>query len=258
MRSAKVADDPSRPGRGLTVRDVMTTRVVTTSPDDSVADAAAAMIRRKVGSALIMQSGFLAGILTERDVLRAAGSGNDLTHSPVSAWMTKDPEQASPDTTVEDALGGGQDEHPDRGRVPGRPVLQCAQDVPVRLGAPHGARPAQRDDHAEDARGPRDRLGGDVADVGHGGGIGPFGDVVDRDDQVGLGAVALKEEQPQGAVPPDGGIDDGADPGEYVVVGDDGDGQQLGGGLAGGGVSHSASLTRRVTVRLESTTISDK
>jgi CBS domain-containing protein len=104
MRSAKVADDPSRPGRGLTVRDVMTTRVVTTSPDDSVADAAAAMIRRKVGSALIMQSGFLAGILTERDVLRAAGSGNDLTHSPVSAWMTKDPEQASPDTTVEDAL----------------------------------------------------------------------------------------------------------------------------------------------------------
>jgi CBS domain-containing protein len=104
MRSAKVADDPSRPGRGLTVRDVMTTRVVTTSPDDSVADAAAAMIRRKVGSALIMQSGFLAGILTERDVLRAAGSGNDLTDSPVSAWMTKDPEQASPDTTVEDAL----------------------------------------------------------------------------------------------------------------------------------------------------------
>ena len=58
-----MADDPSRPVRGLTVRDVMTTRVVTTSPDDSVADAAAAMIRRKVGSALIMQSGFLAGIL---------------------------------------------------------------------------------------------------------------------------------------------------------------------------------------------------
>ena len=34
----------------------------------------------------------------------AAASGNDLTHSPVSAWMTKDPEQASPDATVEDAL----------------------------------------------------------------------------------------------------------------------------------------------------------
>jgi CBS domain-containing protein len=104
MRSAKVADDPSGPGRALTVRDVMTTRVVTTSPNDPVASAAAAMVGRKVGSALIMQSRFLAGILTERDVLRAAASGSDLTSSPVSAWMTKDPEQASPDTTVEDAL----------------------------------------------------------------------------------------------------------------------------------------------------------
>jgi CBS domain-containing protein len=101
MRSGKVADSP---GRALTVRDVMNTRVVTTSPEDSVADAAAAMVGRKVGSALILQSRFLAGILTERDVLRAAASGGDLTHSPVSAWMTKDPEQASPDTTIEDAL----------------------------------------------------------------------------------------------------------------------------------------------------------
>ncbi len=91
------------PRRALTVRDVMTTRVVLTSPDDPVADAATAMVREKVGSALIMQGRFLAGILTERDVLRAAASGNDLTTSPVSAWMTKDPEQASPDTTVEDA-----------------------------------------------------------------------------------------------------------------------------------------------------------
>ena len=81
----------------------MTTRVVVTSPDDPVADAAAAMVRRKVGSALIMQGRFLAGILTERDVLRAAASGSDLTASPVSAWMTKDPESVSSDTTVEEA-----------------------------------------------------------------------------------------------------------------------------------------------------------
>ena len=89
--------------RALTVRDIMSTRVVVTAPDEPVAAAAAAMVRHGVGSALIMQGRFLAGILTERDVLRAAASGSDLTHSPVSAWMTKDPEQASPDTTVEDA-----------------------------------------------------------------------------------------------------------------------------------------------------------
>ena len=36
-------------------------------------------------------------------MLRAAASGIDLTHSPVSAWMTRDPAPASPDTTLEDA-----------------------------------------------------------------------------------------------------------------------------------------------------------
>jgi CBS domain-containing protein len=96
-----VADDPRR---ALTVREVMTTHVVEATPDEPVAEVAAAMVRRKVGSALIMQSRFLTGIITERDVLRAAASGTDLTNSPVSAWMTNDPEPASPDTTVEDAI----------------------------------------------------------------------------------------------------------------------------------------------------------
>jgi CBS domain-containing protein len=95
-----VADD-HRPA--LTLADLMTTGVVVVSPDDPVAEAAAAMIGQKVGSALIMQGRLLAGILTERDVLRAAASGSDLTSSPVSAWMTKDPQAASPGTTVEDA-----------------------------------------------------------------------------------------------------------------------------------------------------------
>jgi CBS domain-containing protein len=96
-----VADAPRRP---LTVGDLMTTRVVTASPDDAVAAAAAAMIRQKVGSALVMQGRFLAGILTERDVLRAVASGSNLTNAPVSAWMTTDPEPASLNTTVEDAI----------------------------------------------------------------------------------------------------------------------------------------------------------
>ena len=52
---------------------------------------------------VVLQGSFLAGILTERDVLRAAASGSDLTKSPVSAWMTRDPEPASPDMTVEEA-----------------------------------------------------------------------------------------------------------------------------------------------------------
>src|SRR5580658_6238058 len=86
-----------------TIRDIMSTSVVDADPQTSVAAAAAAMVGAGVGSALIMQGSFLAGILTERDVLRAAASGSDLTTSTVSAWMTKDPEQASLDTTIEDA-----------------------------------------------------------------------------------------------------------------------------------------------------------
>jgi CBS domain-containing protein len=61
------------------------------------------MVRGKAGSSLVMQGTLLAGILTERDVLRAAASGEDLTRVPVSAWMTRDPQTAGPDTPTEEA-----------------------------------------------------------------------------------------------------------------------------------------------------------
>jgi CBS domain-containing protein len=51
----------------------------------------------------VMQGRFLAGILTERDVMRAAASGEDLREARVSDWMTPDPQSASPDTSVEEA-----------------------------------------------------------------------------------------------------------------------------------------------------------
>jgi CBS domain-containing protein len=81
----------------------MNTRVATTTPDTSVAAAAAGMVGANVGSAVVMQGPFLAGILTERDVLRAAASGEDLSASRVSAWMTPDPQSASPGASIEEA-----------------------------------------------------------------------------------------------------------------------------------------------------------
>ncbi|MBV9095216.1 MAG: CBS domain-containing protein [Streptosporangiaceae bacterium] len=89
--------------RAVTVGEVMDTRVVSTTPETPVAEAAAAMVRVNVGSALVMQGTFLAGILTERDVLRAAASGSDLATMPVSGWMTRDPQSAGPETTVDEA-----------------------------------------------------------------------------------------------------------------------------------------------------------
>jgi len=99
-----VADRLEQRGNSAaTLRDLMHTSVVSAAPDTAVAEAAAAMVRAKAGSAVVMQGSFLAGILTERDVLRAAASGEDLSRSLVSEWMTPDPQSASPSASIEDA-----------------------------------------------------------------------------------------------------------------------------------------------------------
>jgi CBS domain-containing protein len=85
------------------LRDLMNTTVVTAEPGSTVAEAAAGMVRARVGSVIVLQGRFLAGILTERDVVRAAASGEDLTISLVSAWMSADPQAASPDMSADEA-----------------------------------------------------------------------------------------------------------------------------------------------------------
>jgi CBS domain-containing protein len=85
------------------LRDLMNPSVVSTTAETSVAEAAREMVQAKVGSAVVMQGAWLTGILTERDVLRAAASGDDLNESPVSTWMTPDPQSATLDTPADDA-----------------------------------------------------------------------------------------------------------------------------------------------------------
>ena len=86
------------------LRDVMTPDVLTTSGERPFAEVTKLMVQARVGSAVVMQGPWLIGILTERDVLRAAASGSDLTTSPVSAWMTRDPTTAAPDMASDEAL----------------------------------------------------------------------------------------------------------------------------------------------------------
>ena len=91
--------------------EIMNTTVVTVEPHFSVTDAAAAMVAAGVGSAVVLQSSFLAGILTERDVLRAAASGENLHETRVSDWMTPDPQSLGPEASAQEAaqamlLGG--------------------------------------------------------------------------------------------------------------------------------------------------------
>ena len=83
--------------------DIMTTDVFTIAGDASIVDVARAMDARRLGSALVMNGSWLGGIVTERDVLRAVASGQDLNEARVRDWMTKDPVTASPDTTTDEA-----------------------------------------------------------------------------------------------------------------------------------------------------------
>jgi CBS domain-containing protein len=85
------------------LKDLMNTSVVTSTMQTSVSDAAAAMVAAGVGSAVVLQGSFLAGILTERDVLRAAASGEDLRATQVADWMTADPQSAPPEASAEEA-----------------------------------------------------------------------------------------------------------------------------------------------------------
>lgn len=88
----------------VSLRDVMAKDPVATDPDATVAEAAAAMVRGRVGSLLVKDGGSVVGILTERDVLRAAGADGDLLSTRVQDWMTRDPTTAPADQDVEDAI----------------------------------------------------------------------------------------------------------------------------------------------------------
>ena len=104
-RSGKMAESPREAGGApaVTVGGLIHTSVVTAAPETTLASAAAAMVRSRTGSLVVIEASFLAGILTKWDVLRATASGEDPRTSLVSDWMTPDPQSVGPDTPAEDA-----------------------------------------------------------------------------------------------------------------------------------------------------------
>lgn len=55
----------------ITVREVMTGELVAVEPSTNLIEAARAMSAGHAGSVLVMRGGSLAGIFTERDIMRA-------------------------------------------------------------------------------------------------------------------------------------------------------------------------------------------
>lgn len=87
----------------MQVREVMTEATVTDSPSDTLRSAAERMWRNQTGSLLVMDDGRLAGIITERDVLRAVALGADLATCTVDEAMTTEVYTVPPDMELREA-----------------------------------------------------------------------------------------------------------------------------------------------------------
>jgi CBS domain-containing protein len=86
------------------VRDVMSTRLLSVGPADTVGEAVAVMAQNRVGSVLVMDGDQLLGIFTERDTVRALSQAHDAARHEIVSWMTSDPTTVTPEVDNEDAL----------------------------------------------------------------------------------------------------------------------------------------------------------
>ncbi len=85
------------------VRDLMTSPAVTCAADDTLAAAALVMQGADTGSVVVTDDGKVVGILTERDLLRAAAGAGDPARERVRLWMTARPDVLGPEERVDAA-----------------------------------------------------------------------------------------------------------------------------------------------------------
>jgi CBS domain-containing protein len=103
--------DTNRRGPTVRVRDVMTRNVLTTTPGRSLREAAKTMAERNIGAVVILdpeQPG--PGIVTERDLVRSLGAGEDPDQETLADHLTTDASFADVDWDLEaaaDAMAAG-------------------------------------------------------------------------------------------------------------------------------------------------------
>ena len=100
--------------------------VVTVPPGSSVGDAAKTLSTRKIGAVVVSEDGKqMAGILSERDIVRAIGAnGPGCLTDPVQSLMTSKIVSATRDETVDSVLG-----KMTAGRFRHMPVMEGTQMV---------------------------------------------------------------------------------------------------------------------------------
>lgn len=88
----------------MKVREGMTDVVLTIGPGHTLQDAAAAMARRSVGAAVVVDPDAPGpGLISERDILHSVAAGEDPASELVADHLTSDLTFASPDWSLERA-----------------------------------------------------------------------------------------------------------------------------------------------------------
>ncbi|MFA5688848.1 MAG: CBS domain-containing protein [Kiritimatiellales bacterium] len=101
--------------------------LITVSPESSVRDAIAKMAQKSAGTALVMEDGKLAGILSERDFIRKVYLKNkDGAEVKVSDIMSADLTTVTPDTGLENCM-----ESMTEKRIRHLPVIENEQVVGI-------------------------------------------------------------------------------------------------------------------------------
>ena len=88
----------------MQLREIMRTDVIDVEPAETLQAAAQEMKEGKISSVLVTEDGYLIGILTERDMVKAVAEGIDTENVHVRDYMTPTPIAVNPDTSVEEAV----------------------------------------------------------------------------------------------------------------------------------------------------------
>ncbi len=81
-------------------------------PDVTVIEALHELAEKDIGALLVLEGGHIAGIVSERDIVRKIAEAEDFVlEQPVSAFMTEDVISISPAQTIEDCMALMTEEH---------------------------------------------------------------------------------------------------------------------------------------------------
>ena len=82
---------------------IMTTDLATVGPEYNVADVARVMDARGIGSVIVLEDDRVLGILTERDILKVIGAGEDPKNVAAHEALSDDLITIRPEASVEEA-----------------------------------------------------------------------------------------------------------------------------------------------------------